>query len=54
MYFHYIDKQTFFQRRRKRKTTKTKETFVSDEVLLKQGRSEFDPENLDCLNKDGS
>ena len=20
----------------------------------KQGRSEFDPENLDCLNKDGS
>lgn len=51
MYFHYIDKQTFFQRRRKRKTTKQKKPLL---VKSKQGRSEFDPENLDCLNKDGS
>ena len=50
MYFHYTDKQTFFQGRRK--TTKRKKPLSA--IKSKQGRSEFDPENLDGLNKHGS
>lgn len=35
-----------------KKTTKQKKPLLV--MKSKQGRSEFDPENLDCLNKDGS
>lgn len=39
-------------KKKKRKTTKQKKPLLV--MKCKQGRSEFDPENLDCLNKDGS